>query len=93
LGEQVVLQLYPQVLEGRLSRLQGEARVQRFLFQLGVTQFEDHGVRLYYGARPQHDSLDAPFSGSRQPSRVLRDERSEASDLANEGSPLHHVEE
>ena len=84
LREQIVLQLHAKILERGFSRLQREAGVERFLLDLWVAQFENDRIRTHQGARPKQNSLDAAIGRRRQPTRVFRDERAEATHLANE---------
>ncbi len=93
LRQQLVLQLHAQVLERGFRRLEGQTRVQRFLLDLRVAQFEDDGLGLHLRAWTQQDSLDAAVSVGRQPAGVLGDERAEAADLAHERPALHRVDE
>ena len=93
LGQQLVLELHSKVFERCFGRMQCQARIERFLLDLRVGQFQDDGVRLDLRPGSQKDSVHAAIGSRGQPPRVLRDERAEAAMLADDRAALDGVRE
>ena len=83
LREQLVLELNTEILERRFRGMQREARVERFLFDLGVAEFKDDGVGFDLGAGPENDPFHSPIGSRREPPGIFRYQRAEAAMLAD----------
>jgi hypothetical protein len=77
------LKLDAQILEGSFRGLQCKFRVERFLLDLRIAQFQDDRVRFDLGTGTQQNPLDAAISRGREPPGVLGDERAKAANLPN----------
>ena len=93
LGEKLVLELDAQVFERGLGRLQRQPRVDGFLLDLRIAQFQDDRIGTDLCAGPQQNPFDATIGRGRQPPGVLGHERAEAPHLPDDGASLHGVRE